>query len=109
MTLLLSVIQAETYLSVIGGLLLMIVSMISFWLISVQHYVKREDVEKMIDDTNLTRDEVQDMIEESNKVVNLEIKHLIQARDQFTEALKDNTNAINELKLAIVELKNANK
>lgn len=105
----LAAIQAETYIAIIGGLAMLIVSMISFFLINVQYYVKREDVEKMIDDTNLTREEVHGMIEESNKVVNLEIKHLIQARDQFTEALKDNTYAINELKLAIVELKNANK
>lgn len=71
-------------------LVTIIITMTGFWLMIGRDYI--------------TRSEAQIMIEENQKVIISELNHLGESREELAEALKDNTIAITELRIALAKI-----
>jgi F0F1-type ATP synthase membrane subunit b/b' len=71
-------------------LITIILTMAGFWLMIGRDYI--------------TRSEAQLMIEDNQKVIQNELSNLSKSREELSDVLKDNTNAITELRIAIAKI-----
>jgi hypothetical protein len=77
--------------SVIVNLCLIIVSMIAYWLTQWTEFAKKQDV--------------LNMIQQAHQLTDNELKHLIAGRNEMTVALKENTDAIQHLRIEFAEFR----
>lgn len=84
---------------------MIIVAMIGFWLGVARRFVTREEVASLLADNIINRPEIADMIDQRNQLIEAEIQHLIEAKKELAVSLKENTEAINELKIELIRIK----
>lgn len=89
----------------LGMLLANVVIQWIIWKIMGKNIITRQEVQDMIVDNIINKPEIQDMIEQRNSVINTELKHLIDAKNELTDAMRKTTDAVNQLKIELTTLR----
>lgn len=99
------VVLNDFWFSIIGSLIMIVVAMLGFWLTIARSFVTRDEVASLLADNIINRPEISDMIDQRNQLIEAEIQHLIEAKKELSTSLKENTEAINELKIQLIRIK----